>query len=106
MMPKGKETLQFRCPACGRHSNIESLTAQDEYVFEIFRRIIGGKLALTEAEKILKHGEKPRRGSGHGGMRYDKLGNMATEIYLPQMIYRLDAALEQCRALLIKTEKR
>lgn len=100
-----KETLQFRCPACGRHSNIDNLTSPDEYEFEIFRRVIGGKLAFTEAEKILKHGEKPKRGSGHGGMRYERQGSMATEIYLSRMINRLETALERCRTMARESER-
>jgi len=100
-----KETLQFRCPACGAHSNIDRLTSQEEYEFEIFRRVIGGKLALTEAEKILKHGEKPRRGSGHGGMRYERQGDFARGIYLFRMVSRLELALERCRAMVAEAER-
>ena len=93
-----KETLQFHCQACGMHAPIDALSKEHK-PFAVFKRTFGGKIARTEAEKILLHGTAPKRGSGHGRLRYRELDGFARSIYIDQWINRLEVALKEARAM-------
>jgi hypothetical protein len=97
-----KESLQFRCPCCGMHSPIEVLTSEEQFKFAVFRRVLGGKIARSDAEKILLKGskDKPKQGSGHGRIGYQE-ANLGRDIYLDRMIARVrtvERELERIRS--------
>ena len=100
-----KETLQFRCQVCGHHSPVEALAIQHKG-FTIFRRTLGGKVARSDAEKILLKGIKTGRGSAHGRLGYRELDGFATEVYLDQYIRALEVALESAKKQKQEVEKK
>ena len=93
-----KITYQFRCKVCGHHSPVDELSTQHGG-FAIFSRSLGGKVARTEAEKILLKGVKTGRGTAHGRMDYKELDNFTTSLYLDQYIHKLEEALEEAKRM-------
>jgi hypothetical protein len=94
-----KQSLHFRCPACNRHSNIESLK-EELKPFAIFERTIGGKVAAPEYEKILMKGMPTgKQGSAHGKIGYHEQPYFTRDLYIDQMIERLELALSKLRAI-------
>lgn len=94
-----KETLLCKCPVCRSLFPVENLTSEETCHFEVVKREIGGKLKRTEAEKKALHGQKPKRGSAHGKIRYTPQGEMAIDIYLPAYENRLKSALIEIERL-------
>jgi hypothetical protein len=88
-----KDTLMFKCPICDGLALIEKLTSESKSNFDIVNKATGGKVKFTEAEKILMHGLKPKRGSGHGKIRYTSQGAAMLEVYRPMLITKLREAL-------------
>ena len=76
-----KETILIECPCCGSLVGPEKFTKP--HTFKVVKRIMAGKVARTEAEKILLKGVKTGRGSGHGNIRYELQPDFVHEIYKP-----------------------
>jgi len=68
-----QETEHFVCPCCGMHAPTERVLEEGPFVLEMFRKILGGKVKLTDAEKELRKGLGFRQGSGTGRLDYDKI---------------------------------
>jgi hypothetical protein len=64
------EIFQFRCPCCGQHAPIERILEEGPFEFEVFKKVLGGKMPLTpEMRKQLK-GRKKGRGRSPGVLDY------------------------------------
>lgn len=66
-----KEVFQFRCPMCGQHAPVERLSDEGPFEFQIFRKTLGGKRELTDAERKARRGQRYPRGSGPGKLDYE-----------------------------------
>ena len=88
-----KDTLMFKCPICDGLALIEKLTSESKADFDIVNKAFGGKVKFTEAEKILMHGQKPKRGKAHGKARYTSQSVVMLEVYRPMLINKLRIAL-------------
>ena len=78
-----KETILCTCPVCG--SMVEPDRFNEEHKFKVVKRVMGGKLKRTDAEKLLMKGEKGKRGSAAGNIRYTPQGDMAADMYRPMI---------------------
>ena len=76
-----KGTILIECPCCG--ALVEPAKFTKPHKFKVVKRIMAGKIARTEAEKILLKGVKTGRGSGHGNIRYELQPDFVHEIYKP-----------------------
>ena len=76
-----KGTILIECPCCGALVGPEKFSKPHK--FKVVKRIMAGKIARTEAEKILLKGVKTGRGSGHGNIRYELQPDFVHEIYKP-----------------------
>jgi hypothetical protein len=76
-----KETILIECPCCGALVGPEKFSKPHK--FKVVKRIMAGKVARTEAEKILLKGVKTGRGSAHGNIRYELQPDFVHEIYKP-----------------------
>ena len=76
-----KGTILIECPCCGALVGPEKFTKP--HTFKVVKRIMAGKVARTEAEKILLKGVKTGRGSAHGNIRYELQPDFVHEIYRP-----------------------
>ncbi len=65
------EVIQFVCPVCGQHAPISRITNEGPFVFAVFRKILGGKRALTEEERIARRGRRYSRGQNPGRLDYE-----------------------------------
>ena len=76
-----KGTILIECPCCGALVGPEKFSKPHK--FKVVKRIMAGKVARTEAEKILLKGVKTGRGSAHGNIRYELQPDFVHEIYKP-----------------------
>ena len=76
-----KGTILIECPCCGALVGPEKFSKPHK--FKVVKRIMAGKVARTEAEKILLKGVKTGRGSAHGNIRYELQPDLVHEIYKP-----------------------
>lgn len=71
-----QESEHFVCPCCGMHAPIERLTEEGPFVLAMFRKTLGGKLKLTEEQRIeLIDGihKESFRGSAPGKLEYEEI---------------------------------
>lgn len=69
-----QETYHFSCPVCGMHAPVDRLYTEEPFLFRMFRKLLGGKIKLTEAEREARRGTiYEKQGSGHGGLEYDEV---------------------------------
>jgi len=67
-----QEIEAFLCPCCGMHAPLDRLYTEEPFELLQFRKTLGGKKKLTEAEREARKGEPFRRGSAHGTLNYEK----------------------------------
>ena len=87
-----QQTEHFLCPTCGMHAPIERLYQEEPFVFKMFRKILGGKRRISDAEKELQKGEGLRHGSAPGVLQYDPIE--ITDEVRNQLHVRLEENLE------------
>ena len=76
-----KGTILIECPCCG--ALVEPAKFSKPHKFRVVKRIMAGKIARTEAEKILLKGVKTGRGSGHGNIQYEVQPDFVHDVYRP-----------------------
>ena len=77
------EKYLCRCIVCGTLVPPENFN--QSYKFEVIKKVQGGKIARTEAQKmtLTLAGGKTGRGSAPGRVQFIPAGDTARDIYLP-----------------------
>jgi hypothetical protein len=60
----------FTCPCCGQKAPLTRLTKGGPYEFEMWNEEWGGKMPLTEDERIARRGQRFGRGSAPGNIKW------------------------------------
>ncbi len=87
------EIQQFRCPVCGQHAPLDRLDSPEPFIFGLFRKIVGGKRKLTEAEREARRGMSFSQGSAPGLLSYEGIPMQSEAKEL--LITRLQESLKQ-----------
>lgn len=64
------EVVQFRCPVCGQHAPLDRLDTGQPFVFQLFKKLLGGKVKLTDEQREARRGMGFARGSAPGALSY------------------------------------
>ena len=64
---------QFKCPTCGQHAPVDRLMTDEPFALEQWRKTLGGKRKLTEAQRMERKRKEVYRGSGPGMLDYHQV---------------------------------
>ena len=86
------EVEQFSCPVCGMHAPTERLYTEEPFEFKMFKKTLGGKIKLSDADRERRRGSAFRRGSAHGSLEYEEI-EISAEVR-NQLAVRLDEVIQ------------
>lgn len=87
------EVEQFRCPVCGQHAPLARLDTAEPFIFRLFKKMLGGKLKMSEEEREARKGMGFSRGSARGALTYEDIPMQ--DDARNKLIARLEESLQQ-----------